>query len=145
MFKRIKNKKRKSCECVCCEEKDRYKCLSTIQSYNFNRMKEQYDDIAERIEKAYRNKYSLEELRNRTKDCVENKDNKWIAYESICYYGGCLFDAVEFNSEYEARKHAYIIRLFKKNYRVRDGGDSHGTVIRDINSHCEKLSECMGV
>lgn len=144
MFKRIKNRKRNLVN-VCCEEKDRYKCLSTIQSYNFNRTKEPYDDIVERIEKAYCNKYSLEELRNRTKDCVENKDNKWIAYESICYYGGCLFDAVEFNSEYEARKHAYIIRLFKKIYRVRDGGDSHGTVIRDINSHCEKLNECMGV
>lgn len=93
---------------------------------------------------AYRNLSEIEEFKKENDLTVEREGEEWAVYESMCYYGGCLFDKVVFPTEYEAYKHAAVLSLLKKLRRNMDK-DSQSVKIADINYSCGKFRECSGI
>lgn len=97
------------------------------------------------LQTVYNNKFTLEELKGKGGMPVEYKDGAWIVYQKVCYYGGCGFDPITFNDEYEAYKHAYITSLFK-DIEVRNHELSGAsTKLADINRSCPKYYDCSGM
>jgi len=96
------------------------------------------------LELIFKNRLSIDELKKINHLKINKQDNKWILYQKVCYYGGCNFDEIEFEHEYDAYKYSAMLDLFRK-INQRDL-KIHGseTMIADINYNCKNYHECSG-